>query len=74
MHIEKYRSNGIDYLRLVEGKRMRNKDGSSIVGKRVVASLGAYARHDDGRPTRATTTAGPTIWRGSASRSAMEGR
>ena len=50
MHIEKYRSNGIDYLRLVEGKRMRNKDGSSIVGKRVVASLGAYARHDDGRP------------------------
>ncbi len=50
MHIEKYRSNGIDYLRLVEGKRMRNKDGSPIVGKRVVASLGAYARHDDGRP------------------------
>ena len=50
MHIEKYRSNGIDYLRLVEGKRMRNKYGSSIVGKRVVASLGAYARHDDGRP------------------------
>ena len=50
MHIEKYRSNGIDYLRLVEGKRMRNKDGIPIVGKRVVASLGAYARHDDGRP------------------------
>ena len=50
MHIEKYRSNGIDYLRLVEGKRMRNKDGIHIVGKRVVASLGAYARHDDGRP------------------------
>ena len=50
MHIEKYRSNGIDYLRLVEGKRMRNKDGSPVVGKRVVASLGAYARHDDGRP------------------------
>ena len=50
MHIEKYRSNGIDYLRLVEGKRMRNKNGLPIVGKRVVASLGAYARHDDGKP------------------------
>lgn len=23
MHIEKYNNNGIDYLRLVEGKRMR---------------------------------------------------
>ena len=50
MHIEKYRSNGIDYLRLVEGKRMKRKDGTPIVGKRVVASLGAYVRHDDGRP------------------------
>ena len=50
MHIEKYRSNGIDYLRLVEGKRMKRKDGTPIVGKRVVASLGAYARHDDGAP------------------------
>jgi hypothetical protein len=50
MHIEKYRSNGIDYLRLVEGKRMKDRNGSPIVGKRVVASLGAYARHDDGNP------------------------
>ena len=50
MHIEKYRSNGIDYLRLVEGKRMKRKDGTPIVGKRVVASLGAYVRHDDGEP------------------------
>ena len=50
MHIEKYRSNGIDYLRLVEGKRMRNRAGDRIVGKRVVASLGAFASHDDGKP------------------------
>ena len=50
MHIEKYRSNGIDYLRLVEGKRMRNRAGRNIVGKRVVASLGAFDHHDDGLP------------------------
>ena len=29
MHIEKYNNNGIDYLRLVEGKRMRAPSLSS---------------------------------------------
>ena len=50
MHIEKYMSNGRAYLRLVEGKRMKDRIGRAIVGKRVVASLGAMSRHDDGEP------------------------
>ena len=50
MHLEKYRSNGRNYLRLVAGKRMKDRLGRSIVGKRIVASLGPLAKYDDGLP------------------------
>ena len=50
MHIEKYNNNGIDYLRLVEGKRMRAPNGKSRTGKRVLLCIGALARLDDGKP------------------------
>ena len=50
MHIERYNNNGLEYLRLVEGKRMVAPNGKSRVGKRVVLSIGALAKFDDGRP------------------------
>ena len=50
MHIERYNNNGIDYLRLVEGKRMVAPNGRSRVGKKVRLCIGALAKFDDGRP------------------------
>ena len=50
MHIEQYKSNSRAYLRLVSGKRMKDSLGRPIIGKRIVLSLGALAKHDDGRP------------------------
>ena len=50
MHIEQYWSNSRAYLRLVSGKRMKDSQGRAIIGKRVVLSLGALAKHDDGKP------------------------
>ena len=50
MHIEQYKSNSRYYLRLVSGKRMKDPQGRQIIGKHVVLSLGALAKHDDGKP------------------------
>ena len=50
MHIEQYKSNSRAYLRLVSGKRMKDSQGRPIIGKRIVLSLGALAKHDDGKP------------------------
>ena len=50
MHIEKYNNNGIDYLRLVKGKRMRAPNGKTRTGKRVLLCIGALSKRDDGKP------------------------
>ena len=50
MHIEKYSVAGISYLRLVASKRVINKRGKSVTGKRLVLSLGPLSKHDDGKP------------------------
>ena len=50
MHIEQYKSNSRAYLRLVSGKRMKDSHGRPVIGKRIVLSLGALAKHDDGKP------------------------
>ena len=50
MHIEQYKSNSRAYLRLVSGKRMKDRRGRPIIGKRVVLSLGPLSKHDDGKP------------------------
>ena len=50
MHIEQYKSNSRTYLRLVSGKRMKDSQGRPIIGKRIVLSLGALAKLDDGKP------------------------
>ena len=49
MHIEKYNNNGIDYLRLVEGKRMVAPNGKSRTGKKVVFCIGPLSKFDDGK-------------------------
>ena len=49
MHIEKYKTNGKYYLRLVENKRIE-KDGQSVNRKKLVLSLGRYDQYDDGQP------------------------
>ena len=50
MHIERFKHNSKYYLRLVASKRMTTRNGKSISGKRLVLSLGALAKHDDGKP------------------------
>ena len=50
MHIERYKSNGCYYLRLVRSKRITNANGESIGRKELVLSLGNYAQCDDGKP------------------------
>ena len=49
MHIEKYKTNGAYYLRLVENKRVI-KNGQSVNRKNLVLSLGRYDLYDDGEP------------------------
>ena len=66
MHIEKYSVAGISYLRLVASKRVLNKRGKSVTGKRLVLSLGPLSKHDDGKPEylerlRASFSAGNTL-------------
>lgn len=50
MHIEKYKSNGRYYLRLVQEKRVINTKGQSVGRKELVLSLGNFAQYDDGQP------------------------
>ncbi len=51
MFVEVYRSNnGKQYLRLVESVRATNKDGKKVVKKKVILSIGALEKFDDGKP------------------------
>ena len=50
MMIEKYRTNGIEYLRLVRTYRMKDTNGKSVNRKEVIKSLGALSKYDDGQP------------------------
>lgn len=49
MHIECFKLNGIDYLRLAESFSVQ-VDGVSRQKKRVVANIGPLKRYDDGQP------------------------
>ena len=42
MHIEKYKSNGKFYLRLVSNKRIIDAQGRNVSRKQLVLSLGSY--------------------------------
>ena len=50
LHIEKQKSGNNEYLRLVSLKRMKSSNGKLMIGKKTIVSLGALAKHDDGRP------------------------
>ena len=50
LHIEKQKSGNNEYLRLVSLKRMTSSNGRLMIGKKTIVSLGALAKHDDGRP------------------------
>lgn len=50
MTIEKYSSNGTEYIRLVRTYRVKNADGKSSNRKEVIRSLGALTNYDDGEP------------------------
>ena len=50
MHIENFLNNGIRYLRLVESKRMLNKDGKYVPRTKVVLNIGPLSKFDDGKP------------------------
>ena len=50
LHIEKQKSGNNEYLRLVSLKRMKSSSGKLMIGKKTIVSLGALAKHDDGKP------------------------
>ena len=50
LHIEKQKSGNNEYLRLVSLRRMKSSNGKLMIGKKTIVSLGALAKHDDGRP------------------------
>ena len=50
MHLEKYQSNGTDYLRLVQTIRIKDKTGKSLNRKTVIKTFGRLSQYDDGKP------------------------
>ena len=50
MFVECVKNNGVPYLRLVQGVRVKNKDGYKVTRKKVVFSIGPLSRFDDGQP------------------------
>ena len=50
MFLEVSKSNGLDYLRLVNSIRVKNNNGYRVSQKKVVFNIGPLARFDDGQP------------------------
>ena len=50
MYIEVIKTKGIEYLRLVQNRRITKPDGTSLSSKEVVCSLGKLSKYDDGKP------------------------
>lgn len=50
MFVECVKNNGTDYLRLVQGVRVTNKNGYRTSQKKVVLCIGPLAKFDDGQP------------------------
>ena len=50
MYIETFKNNGIDYLRLIESKRVLNSKGVKTARKHVVLNIGPLSKFDDGKP------------------------
>lgn len=50
MFIEKFKNNGVDYLRLVSSRRVTDKQGRKVARKKIKLNIGPLARYDDGGP------------------------
>ena len=50
MYVEAFKNNGIDYLRLVESKRVLDSKGVKTARKFVVLNIGPLSKFDDGKP------------------------
>ncbi len=50
MYIERFKNNGIDYLRLVQSNRVKNSKGIKTARKKVVYNIGPLSKFDDGKP------------------------
>ncbi|MBQ6961906.1 MAG: hypothetical protein IJP78_13095, partial [Clostridia bacterium] len=50
MHLEKYESNGTDYLRLVRTITVKDENGKRGNRKKVIKTFGALSKYDDGKP------------------------
>ena len=50
MYVESFKNNGIDYLRLVESKRVLNSKGVKTARKHVILNIGPLSKFDDGKP------------------------
>ena len=50
MFIDCFQNNGTDYLRLVESRRIVDKNGKKTPRKRVLLNIGPLSNFDDGKP------------------------
>jgi transposase len=50
MHIDLFKNNGKDYLRLVKSRRVENSKGAKVARKEVVFNIGPLDKFDDGEP------------------------
>lgn len=50
MFIEKFKNNGVEYLRLVSSKRITDACGRKVSRKHVELNIGPFTRFDDGKP------------------------
>ena len=50
MFVECVKNNGVPYLRLVQGVRVKNKAGDKVTSKKVIFNIGPLSRYDDGQP------------------------
>ena len=50
MFLDCFKNNGIPYLRICEGYRVKKDDGSFTVKRKTIKNLGALSKFDDGKP------------------------
>lgn len=50
MFLDCFKNNGVPYLRICEGYRVKKEDGSVTVKRKTIKNLGALSKFDDGQP------------------------
>lgn len=50
MYIEVVKNKGVEYIRLVQSRRIKNPDGKSLPSKKVICTLGKLSKYDDKKP------------------------